>query len=73
MLHCFELKYALTVGHFGPRSTDKKVIGLDVTIDQILVVNGLHTRDLPRACQRRSTARMGGDRVPSVAQPCTPS
>ena len=46
-VHCLN-KYALTVGHFGRRSTDKKVIGLDVTVDQILVVNSLHTRDLPR-------------------------
>ena len=49
-------RYALTIGHFGPWSTDKKVIGLNVAVDQILVVNSLHTRDLhtTRLVKRRS-------------------
>lgn len=48
------IKYALTISDFGRRSADEKVIGLDIAVDEILVVDGLHTRDLARPV--RSTA-----------------
>src|SRR5229473_3236870 len=36
-----------TIGSLGPWSTNEKVIGFDVAIDQVLLVYCLHTRDLP--------------------------
>ncbi len=42
-------RHQLTVGHFGPRSAHKKVIRFNIAIDEILVVDRLHTRDLTTA------------------------
>lgn len=69
-VHCLD-KYALTVSDFGPRSTDKKVIRLDVAVYQILVVDILHTRDLPWLVI--GAAQLARVNAPSAAQPCTPS
>jgi hypothetical protein len=33
-----------TIGSFGPRFANQKVVRLDVSIDEILVVYGLDTR-----------------------------
>jgi hypothetical protein len=48
-----------TISSFGPRSADEKVIRLDVTVNQVLLVDRLHTRDLRWTRQRRSTTRAG--------------
>lgn len=36
----------LTISAFGPRSTNQEVVWLDVSVDEILLVNGLHSRKL---------------------------
>jgi hypothetical protein len=40
-------KETRTIGSLGPWSTHEEVIRFDVTVDQILLVDCLHTRDLP--------------------------
>ena len=41
-----QTKEARTIGSLGPRSTNEEVIRFDVTVDQIFLVDYLHTRDL---------------------------
>lgn len=38
-----------TICYLGPWATNEEVIRFDVTIDQVLLVDRLHTRDLPHA------------------------
>lgn len=55
MLFC--LRVSVLFGHtkvndvnnirgFGPRTTDEEVVRLDISVDEILLVNGLHSGEL---------------------------
>lgn len=41
------------VGALGAGSADEEVIGLDVAVDQVLLVDGLHPRQLKRVSMKR--------------------
>jgi hypothetical protein len=61
-----------TVGSLGPWSTNEKVIGFDVAIDQILLVYCLHTRDLLILfLEARPKFRPGRYHAPFAVRPCT--
>lgn len=65
------------VGSLGGGSTDQEVVGLDVAVDQVLLMNGLHSRELttsqeeevqwcisilsPNAVEQRRRARQSDD------------
>ena len=37
------------IGGLGPWAADEEVVGLDITVDQVLLVDCLHTRKLNKA------------------------
>lgn len=41
------------IGRFGGRSADEEVIRLDVSVNEVLLVNGLNSRELEEAVRRR--------------------
>jgi hypothetical protein len=55
--------------------TNEEVVRFDVTIDQILLMYRLYTRDLRKNAQRRTrdTYPRAGEDAPFAAQPYTPS
>ena len=66
-----QTKEMRTIGGLGPWSTNEEVVGFDVTVDQILLVDGLHARDLPFLF--RIAAQNRASDTPFAVRPCTPS
>jgi hypothetical protein len=67
-----QTKETRTISSLSAWSTNEKVIWFDVAVDQILLVDNLHARDLPFVFSEAQPDIAPGD-VPFVVRPCTPS
>ena len=66
-------RHGHTVGVLRSRTTNEKVIGLDITINQVLLVDRLYSGDLGIELEMNVFKPADNVSSPSVSQPCTQS
>lgn len=52
-----KIDYVNYIGRFGPRASDEKVVGLDVSVNQILLVDSLDPSELFRVVKAALSGR----------------